>query len=180
MNMRYTIPLIAVIILFLMAYLGVQVPGLKTVFGIIIPYLAILTFILGFAIKIIGWSRSAVPFRIPTTAGQHKSLAGFNHSKLECPVTNWQVVGRMALEILTFRSLFRNTRMKLANGPGDSDLPVPVPQHPHEIKDRGADFLSIGNLFMGRRAGIPLCLFGRIDPAFALFCRAGAIFRAAY
>jgi nitrate reductase gamma subunit len=113
MNMRYTIPLIAVIILFLMAYLGVQVPGLKTVFGIIIPYLAILTFILGFAIKIIGWSRSAVPFRIPTTAGQHKSLAGFNHSKLECPVTNWQVVGRMALEILTFRSLFRNTRMKL-------------------------------------------------------------------
>jgi nitrate reductase gamma subunit len=116
MNLRYIIPLIAVIILFLMAYLGVQVPGLKYVFGIVIPYLAILTFILGFAFKIIGWSRTAVPFRIPTTGGQHKSLPWFKHSKLDCPASNWQVVVRMALEILTFRSLFRNTRMKLREG----------------------------------------------------------------
>jgi nitrate reductase gamma subunit len=83
------------------------------VFGIVIPYLAIIIFVLGFAARVIGWSRSAVPFKIPTTGGQQKSLPWFRHSKLDSPVNMWQVVGRMALEILTFRSLFRNTRMKL-------------------------------------------------------------------
>jgi nitrate reductase gamma subunit len=57
-----------------------------------------------------------VPFRIPTTGGQQKSLPWIKHSQLDCPFTKWQVVARMALEILTFRSLFRNTRMRLKEG----------------------------------------------------------------
>ncbi|MBW2443380.1 MAG: sulfate reduction electron transfer complex DsrMKJOP subunit DsrM, partial [Deltaproteobacteria bacterium] len=57
-----------------------------------------------------------VPFKIPTTAGQQKSLPWIPHSKFDCPEKPWQVVVRMALEILTFRSLFRNTRMKLKEG----------------------------------------------------------------
>ena len=113
MNLKYIIPLIAVIILFLIAYLGAQFTGLQYVFGVIIPYLALITFVLGFAGRVIGWSRSAVPFSIPTTGGQQKSLPWFKHAQFDCPVTKWQVVVRMALEILTFRSLFRNTRMKL-------------------------------------------------------------------
>ena len=116
MNLRYTIPLIAVIVLFLIAFLGAQVPGLQYVFGVVIPYLALITFVLGFAYRVIGWSRSAVPFKIPTTAGQQKSLPWIKHSKFDCPTNTWQVVARMALEILTFRSLFRNTRMKLKEG----------------------------------------------------------------
>jgi nitrate reductase gamma subunit len=116
MNLRYIIPLIAVVVLFLIAYLGAQVQGLQYVFGIVIPYLAIITFVLGFAARVIGWSRSAVPFKIPTTAGQQKSLPWIEHAKFDCPVNTWQVVVRMALEILTFRSLFRNTRMKLKEG----------------------------------------------------------------
>jgi [DsrC]-trisulfide reductase subunit M len=115
MNARYMLSLIAVIVLFLIAWAGTAI-GLQVVFGIIIPYLALLTFLGGFAYKVVGWSRSAVPFRIPTTGGQQKSLPWIKHSRLDCPTTKWQVVARMALEILTFRSLFRNTRMRLKEG----------------------------------------------------------------
>jgi nitrate reductase gamma subunit len=116
MNLRYIIPLIAVIVLFFIAYLGAQVTGLQYAFGVVIPYLAIITFVLGFAYRVINWSRSPVPFAIPTTAGQQKSLPWIKHSQIESPITTWQIVVRMALEILTFRSLFRNTRMKLTTG----------------------------------------------------------------
>jgi len=116
MNLRYIIPLIAVIVLFFIAYLGAQVTGLQYVFGVAIPYLAIITFVLGFAYRVINWSRSPVPFAIPTTAGQQKSLPWIKHAKFDSPVATWQIVVRMALEILTFRSLFRNTRMKLTEG----------------------------------------------------------------
>ncbi len=115
MNSRYIYSLIAVIVLFLIAWAGTAA-GLQVVFGIVIPYLALLTFIVGFAYKVLGWARSAVPFRIPTTGGQQKSLPWIQHSKLDCPDNKWQVVARMALEILTFRSLFRNTRMRLEEG----------------------------------------------------------------
>ena len=115
MNARYMFSLIAVIVLFLIAWAGTAV-GLQVLFGIIIPYLALLVFLIGVAYKVVGWSRSAVPFRIPTTGGQQKSLPWIKHSQLDCPATRWQVVARMALEVLTFRSLFRNTRMRLKEG----------------------------------------------------------------
>ena len=116
MNLRYIIPLISVIGLFLISFLGAQVSGLQYVFGVVFPYLAIITFVLGFAARVIGWSRSPVPFSIPTTAGQQKSLPWIKHAQFDSPVARWQIVVRMALEILTFRSLFRNTRMKLKEG----------------------------------------------------------------
>lgn len=116
MNLKYIVPLLAVIVLFLVSYLGAQFSALQYVFGVIIPYLALITFVLGFAARVIGWSRSAVPFAIPTTASQQKSLPWIRHGQLDCPVTKWQVVVRMALEIFAFRSLFRNTRMRLKEG----------------------------------------------------------------
>jgi nitrate reductase gamma subunit len=107
--------LIAVIALFFIAWAGTAV-GLQVLFGIVIPYLALLVFLIGFAYKVVGWASSAVPFRITTTGGQQKSLPWIKPSKLDCPATKLQVVARMALEILTFRSLFRNTRMRLKDG----------------------------------------------------------------
>lgn len=115
MNSKYIFSLIAVILLFLIAWTGTAV-GLQIVFGIVIPYLALITFIGGLVYKVAGWARSAVPFSIPTTGGQQKSLPWIKHSRLDSPVTKWEVIGRMALEILTFRSLFRNTRMRLKEG----------------------------------------------------------------
>ncbi|RLC28487.1 MAG: menaquinol oxidoreductase, partial [Deltaproteobacteria bacterium] len=111
MNGKYLFSLIAVIVLFLLAYVGVETAGLQVVFGIIIPYLAVLTFIIGFAYRVMGWARSPVPFPIPTTCGQHKSLPWLKQNKIDNPSGTWGVVARMALEVLCFRSLFRNIRM---------------------------------------------------------------------
>jgi nitrate reductase gamma subunit len=91
--------------------------GAQYLFGILLPYVAILTFLIGIAYRVLGWARSPVPFRIPTTCGQQRSLRWIKRSRLEAPFTIMEVVGRMALEILLFRSLFRNTKTELKEGP---------------------------------------------------------------
>ena len=117
MNKRYIVSLIAVVVLFLIPYLGVEaVPGAKVLFGIVIPYAALILFIAGFIQRLLSWSRSAVPFAIPTTAGQQKSLSWIKPAAIDCPSSKGAVFVRMLLEIVTFRSLFRNTRMKLKEG----------------------------------------------------------------
>jgi nitrate reductase gamma subunit len=57
-----------------------------------------------------------VPFAIPTTGGQAKSFDWIQDSKLDNPSSKLGVFMRLALEVLTFRSLFSNTRMKLKEG----------------------------------------------------------------
>jgi nitrate reductase gamma subunit len=86
---------------------------MSVVFGIVIPYAAAILFIVGVVWRIVVWARSPVPFRIPTTTGQQKSLSFIRHDKAESPSGTLDVIGRMALEILLFRSLFRNTRARL-------------------------------------------------------------------
>ena len=115
MNNKYMISFIAVIVLFLIAYVG-AVAGGQWLFGVIIPYLAVLTFFIGFAVRIMKWSNVPVPFAIPTTGGQQKSLPWIEPAPLDNPTTKAGVVARMFLEIVCFRSLFRNTRMKLRDG----------------------------------------------------------------
>jgi nitrate reductase gamma subunit len=101
------------ILLFLIALLGLQNP---LIFGIIVPYAAIGIFVLGIVYRVVKWARSPVPFRWPTTAGQQKSLPWINANNLENPHSTWGVLGRMTLEILLFRSLFRNTKVELRDG----------------------------------------------------------------
>jgi len=108
--------LLLVLGLVLFVFLGTEVLGLQVVFGVLIPYAAILVFLGGFVMRVVDWARSPVPFRIPTTAGQQKTLDWIKPSKVDSPYTSWGVVGRMALEILCFRSLFRNTKMELKEG----------------------------------------------------------------
>ena len=115
MNKHYLSSLLAVFLLALIAYLGSSI-GLQWLFGIVLPYLAVVIFIVGVVRRVMGWSKSAVPFRIPTTCGQQKSMPWVKHATIDNPSTGWGVFIRMALEILTFRSLFRNTRMKLQSG----------------------------------------------------------------
>ncbi|MBI4591115.1 MAG: sulfate reduction electron transfer complex DsrMKJOP subunit DsrM [Candidatus Rokubacteria bacterium] len=100
-----------------LGFAGGQVAGLRPLFGMIIPYAAFLTFLLGVSYRILVWMRSPVPFRIPTTCGQQKSLPWITPSRLENPSSTLGVIGRMALEIGLFRSLFRNTRAELREGP---------------------------------------------------------------
>ena len=105
--------LIAVIGMVILVWLGVGVLKLYTLFGVIIPYAAFLTFLIGMVYRIVDWAKSPVPFKITTTCGQQKSLSWIPHSRLESPANNFEVFLRMALEVLTFRSLFRNLRADL-------------------------------------------------------------------
>lgn len=108
--------LLAVAALVVISLVGTGVIGLTTIFGVVIPYLAILIFIVGFIWRILEWAKIPVPFRIPTTCGQARSLPWIKQEKLDSPFTTWEVIGRMALEVLLFRSLFRNTKSELREG----------------------------------------------------------------
>ena len=113
MNVNYVISLIAVIVLFLMAYLGTSLLGLQLLFGIVIPYLATALFLYGVITRVVGWARSPVPFRITTTSGQQETMPWIKHDKFENPSGTGGVIVRMLLEIFLFRSLFRNTSANL-------------------------------------------------------------------
>ncbi len=105
--------LVVVAVLFVLVYLGVAEAHLGFVFGILVPYAAVGIFLLGFSYRVLKWTRSAVPFRITTTCGQQKTLPFIKSNNLENPHNLIGVLGRMALEILCFRSLFRNTKAEL-------------------------------------------------------------------
>jgi nitrate reductase gamma subunit len=109
--------LVAVLTLILLVFLGVKSAHLEHLFGVYIPYAAVCVFFLGFIYRVLTWARSPVPFRIPTTGGQQFSLPWVKHSQLDNPSTTAATIGRMLLEILVFRSLFRNTKMELHAGP---------------------------------------------------------------
>ncbi|MBW1990672.1 MAG: sulfate reduction electron transfer complex DsrMKJOP subunit DsrM [Deltaproteobacteria bacterium] len=116
---QFTAALIAVLGLIAVAYVGVKA-HLQPLFGVVIPYLALLLFFEGIIYRVIKWARSPVPFRIPTTASQHQSHPWIKRNlgeKLDNPSTFPYTVGRMALEILAFRSLFRNLRSELIETP---------------------------------------------------------------
>ena len=87
--------------------------ALSIFFWIVIPYAALAVFFIGFCCRIIRWAWTPVPFRIPTTCGQQRSLPWIKSSRFDNPSTVGGVVVRMALEILLFRSLFRNSRSDL-------------------------------------------------------------------
>ena len=114
--MHLGMSLLLVLILLAVVWVGVGAIDLHYLFGVIIPYAAIVTFMVGAVYRIVKWARSAVPFRIPTTCGQQKSLDWIKPGNLEAPHSTWGVIKRMALEVLLFRSLFRNTKAELHEG----------------------------------------------------------------
>jgi len=107
----------AIGLLLLVGYLGGAVQGLHPVFGIALPYVAFLLLVGGFIWRVLRWAKSPVPFRIPTTCGQQKSHDWLPQAKYDNPSTTGGVIVRMLLEVLTFRSLFRNTKAEVRGGP---------------------------------------------------------------
>jgi len=81
-----------------------------------VPYAALTIFLAGFCYRVARWAWSPMPVRIPTTCGQQKSLPWIRPASLENPSTGTGALARMTLEILLFRSLFRNNRAELHNG----------------------------------------------------------------
>ena len=114
--MNLGISCLAVILLILIALGGVAAIEAYSLFGIVIPYTAFIVFLAGVTYRTVVWAKSPVPFRIPTTCGQQDSLPWIKSSYLESPHSTGGVIGRMALEVLFFRSLFRNSKVELREG----------------------------------------------------------------
>ncbi len=115
MNILFSI--FAILVILALVLVGVEVTDQYFIFGVILPYTAISIFLAGIVFRVVKWAKSPVPFRIPTVAGQQKSLPWIKNSKLESPHSTTGVIGRMILEVFLFRSLFRNTKVALKEGP---------------------------------------------------------------
>ena len=100
--------LLLVLLIGAIAWAGAAI-GLAGLFGVALPYVAVVVFIAGVVWRMAYWAKSPVPFCIPTTGGQEQSLDFIKQAKIDCPSTTWGVVQRMFLEVFCFRSLFRNT-----------------------------------------------------------------------
>jgi nitrate reductase gamma subunit len=89
--------------------------GGQWIVGVAVPYLAATIFVVGLAVRVLGWARIPVPFRIPTTCGQQQSLDWIPNQRSR---TRTIRAGDrpQALEILCFRSLLRNTKTVLVDG----------------------------------------------------------------
>jgi len=111
--MKVVVALIFLAVLVAIPLIGVGGANLHYLFGVVLPYCGIAVFLVGIVYRIVSWAKSPVPFRIPTTAGQQKTLPWIRPDGLDNPSGFWGVVGRMALEVLFFRSLFRNTKAEL-------------------------------------------------------------------
>lgn len=87
-----------------------------TAVAALVSYFALTVLLVGICWRVVLWARAPVPFRIPTTCGQQKSLSWLDRSRLDNPASGLAAVGRMALEVLAFRSLSRNNRAQIDQG----------------------------------------------------------------
>jgi nitrate reductase gamma subunit len=111
--MKALTPLLAVLaIIAFVAMAGHAHAGL-ILLAVFVPYAAFAVFLVGFCYRVARWACVPLPFRIPTTCGQQRSLPWIKPASLDNPSTGWGAFRRMALEVLLFRSLFRNNRARL-------------------------------------------------------------------
>jgi nitrate reductase gamma subunit len=115
--MKLLYAIVAVLALAGVAVGGWAVPALRPLAAIAVPYAAMVAFLAGVSWRVVRWSASPVPFRIPTTSGQQRSLPWIPSNRLDNPHSTAGVIGRMLLEVLLFRSLFRNSKAELRPGP---------------------------------------------------------------
>ena len=105
------ISLLAAVAICIIAWVGSSMgTPFQYFFGVVLPYAAVLVFLSGVTMRILYWAKSPVPFSITTTGGQQRSLDFIKPSRLDAPHTKAGMIGRMLLEVLLFRSLFRNTK----------------------------------------------------------------------
>ena len=83
---------------------------------VVLPYGVFVLFLGGFDYRVVRWAKAPVPFRIPTTCGQEKSLPWIHNNPVENPAGPLGAIGRMAGEVFLFRSLFRNSQTEIVDG----------------------------------------------------------------
>ncbi len=106
----------AVVVLALAGASAGAVPGGAAAVTVVLPYVAFLTLAAGIAWRVWQWAASPVPYRIPTTCGQQRSLAWIRTAAIDNPDTGIMAAIRVAIEALTFRSLLRNSRSHVSAG----------------------------------------------------------------
>lgn len=116
MAMNAIYALLAVLAIAVAGLAGEQITAGRIALAEVIPYAAVVVFLAGFCWRVARWAWAPVPFHIPVTCGQQKSLRWIHSAKFDNPSTRWGVLGRMAAEILLFRSLFRNQRARIDGG----------------------------------------------------------------
>jgi len=109
--MKMLLPLLVVAALFALAFIAGPA-GAGWLFGVALPYAALALLVGGLLYRVALWARAPVPFRIPVSCGQQASLDWIRPARLDNPRSAAGAVGRMAIEVLLFRSLLRNTRAK--------------------------------------------------------------------
>lgn len=92
------------------ALLGSVLGEARWVLAVLALAAAAVGFILGFVLKVGRWMKAPVPYRVPVTAGQQRSLEHVPHDHLGNPVTTADVVLRVVADVLLFRPLLRATR----------------------------------------------------------------------
>jgi [DsrC]-trisulfide reductase subunit M len=116
--------LLLVMGLALVPWVGVQGFGLSYLFGVLIPYTAMVIFFLGVLVRLLKWARIPNPFVIPTTGGQQKSLDWIKSSGLDNPFTRSQTLARLFSEVFLFRSLFRNLSSRVTPARNNGQQPT--------------------------------------------------------
>jgi len=110
-------PIAALLIAAVPACVGLAMVALpeawRLIVSVTVAYAACLFFTIGIVARVLRWAKAPVPFRIPTTSGQQQSLAWIRPARLDNPATGAATAGRMALEVLCFRSLSRNTSAQI-------------------------------------------------------------------
>jgi len=114
MNVLYS--LVAVLLLVLVGTVVGRGGAGGAFVAVAVPYAALAIFLAGFCYRVLRWAWTPVPFRIPTTCGQQKSLPWIKASPVDNPSSGWGVLARMGFEVLAFRSLFRNNQARIDKG----------------------------------------------------------------
>ena len=128
-----------------------------TLLAVAVPYAACAIFLAGICARIWRWAATPVPFRIPTTCGQQKSLDWIKPATFDNPSTGMGAAVRMALEVLLFRSA--------------------VPQHPQQ-RGRRQGVVWREQVSLARSARVSLGAAHDLAPASAAADRACARLRA--
>ena len=121
--MKVAVPLLAVLALCGAAWAGVTLVDLRVLLGVALPCAAGVAFLAGFIARVLGWARTPVPFCIPVTCGQQRSLPWVKQSRFDNPSTRLDIVVRIALEVVFFRSLLRDGTTRVSAGPSLSFAP---------------------------------------------------------
>jgi len=101
--------LVAVALACAVPLLASVLTGHSWAFPLSVLALAIAAMLVGFVAKVLRWMRAPVPFRIPLTVGQQRSLVGLAHDRTGAPHTTGQTVVRALLDIVLLRPLTRST-----------------------------------------------------------------------